>query len=889
MRAPGTLIQNRYRVIRQLGRGGMGTVYEAADERLDTVVALKESHFTEERLQKQFEREARLLAKLRHPAMTRVIDSFAEGDGRFLVMDFIAGEDLWERLQRNGGPFPLHKVLAWADQLLDALDYLHHQKQPIIHRDIKPHNLKLSEAGQIILLDFGLAKGAAGQVSGVTTLASVFGYTLNYAPLEQIQGTGTDPRSDLYSLAATLYHLATGVLPTDVLTRLTATTDGKPDPLRPAVEVNPTVPLEVSTVLQRALSPGRTQRFVSAAEMRDALRKAGRVSGIAVEAAEADLMSTLVDEAAEVASPEPALPPTVSDPPPTKSSHGPGLPALAPTETPIAASPQPAVEAPLSPPARTLRRTRAQLIGLIGVMAGILLLASVGAFLTYRNYRAGRQVEGLPPAEKPVVVALDSTPVTLDQLRGVDLSGEHIRQLLFNSLVRKNEKFDYVGELASDIVKADSGLSYIFRLRGGVKFHNGKALTSRDVKYTLETLLRSDSPKAIDFFEGVADKHRLYENGYISAIETPDGRTVVIRLRSPWLNLLANLVPVGIIPQDSTPEEQQRQPLGTGFYKFVRHDELQQSLDFEAFEEYWGGAPAIKKLRVRVILDTNTLQAELRSGGIDLAAVGILQPEDYQVLEQDPNLKVTEFPSSHLVYLLFNTQDEVLKDARVRRAIAHAINRESIVNDLLRGQVRVAYSVLPEESWAYHPGQTYGYDPEAAKRILQEAGYAGPKALTKPISFMINTGSSLTRRYATVIENSLRDVGVPAEVDPVEITELLDNLRKGRFQMATGRWVGGNQDPIFLRSLFLTGARFNRGRYSNPELDRILKRAAATDDRGRGRELYVQAQEIISREVPMFPLWYAAQMVVARKNVGNINVDMSGDWRFMRDLTVEGQ
>src|SRR4029453_12726193 len=146
------------------------------DERLDTTVAIKECHFTDEPLRKQFEREARLLARLRHPAMTRVIDHFSEGDGQFLVMDLIAGEDLWEMLQRSGGVFPPHKVLEWADQLLDALDYLHKQEPPIIHRDIKPQNLKLSNTGQIILLDFGLAKGFAGQISRATTSGSIFGY-----------------------------------------------------------------------------------------------------------------------------------------------------------------------------------------------------------------------------------------------------------------------------------------------------------------------------------------------------------------------------------------------------------------------------------------------------------------------------------------------------------------------------------------------------------------------------------------------------------------------------------------------------------------------------------------------------------------------------------------
>ncbi len=250
----------------------MGTVYEAVDQRLDATVALKESHFADEQLGKQFEREARLLAKLRHPAITRVIDHFRDEDGQFLVMDFVAGEDLSEKLKRNGRGLPVAEVLSWADQLLDALDYLHSQEPPVIHRDIKPQNLKLTTRNQIILLDFGLAKGFAGQLSRVTTSGSIFGYTPNYAPLEQTQGTGTDPRSDVYSLAATLYHLLTGVVPPDVLTRLAATSDGQADPLHPAHELRSEIDVEVATILTRAMAIGRSQRFATAAGMRDALR-----------------------------------------------------------------------------------------------------------------------------------------------------------------------------------------------------------------------------------------------------------------------------------------------------------------------------------------------------------------------------------------------------------------------------------------------------------------------------------------------------------------------------------------------------------------------------------------------------------------------------------------
>jgi serine/threonine protein kinase len=174
----------------------------------------------------------------------------------------------------------VNQVLTWADQLLDALDYLHTQDPQIVHRDIKPQNLKLTSRGQIILLDFGLAKGQAGDISRVTTSASIFGYTPNYAPLEQIQGLGTDSRSDLYSLAATLYHLMTGVKPPDALTRAAAVVNGQADPLLKASEANSEVSPDVDEVLARAMAQNREQRYANAADMRRAFQEAEQASTV---------------------------------------------------------------------------------------------------------------------------------------------------------------------------------------------------------------------------------------------------------------------------------------------------------------------------------------------------------------------------------------------------------------------------------------------------------------------------------------------------------------------------------------------------------------------------------------------------------------------------------
>ena len=273
MLAPETVLQSRYRIVRLLGKGGMGAVYEAIDERLETTVALKETLFADERLRKQFEREAKLLASMHHPALPRVSDHFAEGEGQFLVMQFIPGYDLSQMMARKQGPFLPDQVLTWGDQLLDALDYLHTQDPQIIHRDIKPQNLKLTGRGQIILLDFGLAKGQSGGLSVVTTSASIYGYTPNYAPLEQIQGMGTDARSDIYALSATLYHLMTAVKPPDALTRAASLVNGQPDPLIPANEVLATIGPEVAEVLARGMRQSRDQRYPTAAAMRAALKE----------------------------------------------------------------------------------------------------------------------------------------------------------------------------------------------------------------------------------------------------------------------------------------------------------------------------------------------------------------------------------------------------------------------------------------------------------------------------------------------------------------------------------------------------------------------------------------------------------------------------------------
>jgi len=520
-----------------------------------------------------------------------------------------------------------------------------------------------------------------------------------------------------------------------------------------------------------------------------------------------------------------------------------------------------------------------------------LLLAALMAVLVPTACRRDR-------SGGPFVIALGDNIRTIDPIGSpsVDAASERVRTLIFNSLVKKNEQFDYVGELASDIKRSDDNLTFTFTLRDGVKFHDGRPFTSADAKYTLDLVFSSTFAKSASFYEGTGAERK----SFIKSVEAPDAHTLVVTTTKPWTGLLPNLVPVSIIPKDGY-ETQKDHPLGTGAFKFVSYDSSQQVLDLQSNPDYWDGAPHIPVVRVRVISDTNALQAELRSGRVHIAPLPTsLSPDAIKLLGQDPKLQVLQFTGSNLNLLTFNCSQPPLNDVRVRQAIAYAVDREAMIRDLLLGQGKIAHSILPEESWAYHAGQKYSFDPSMAKKLLDEAGLRdpdgdGPKMrFEKPVVFKVSGSSVAAKNYAGVIQNYLKNVGVPVTIETAELNTLFDELRRGNFQIFYGQWVGGNQDPIFFKDLFATSeiptetrASRNRSRYSNRELDALIDEAVNTFDREKAKLLYARIQDIVTRDVPALPLWYQANIVIAQKNVGNIKVDASGDWGFVKNLTVE--
>jgi serine/threonine protein kinase len=292
----GTILQGRYRISRQLGHGGFGAVYEAVDDEIGLSFALKETFYADhEELRQAFKREAKILASLSHDAFPRVSHYFTQDEGCFLVMELVSGDDLDKLLLGRSTPFEQEQVLAWADQILDALEDLH--MSGIIHRDIKPSNLKLTSKGKLKVLDFGISKGTLeDDTTLLTTVGSFAAATVQYAPLEQVLRAsehyqtmlavgspdkvkevmqhGTDTKSNLYALGATLYQLLTKTLPADAPTRALALWSGQKDRLIPVCEINAQISRGVSDVLQKAMKLDCRERYQSAAEMRRMLKEA---------------------------------------------------------------------------------------------------------------------------------------------------------------------------------------------------------------------------------------------------------------------------------------------------------------------------------------------------------------------------------------------------------------------------------------------------------------------------------------------------------------------------------------------------------------------------------------------------------------------------------------
>ena len=482
------------------------------------------------------------------------------------------------------------------------------------------------------------------------------------------------------------------------------------------------------------------------------------------------------------------------------------------------------------------------------------------------------------PDPSTVTMLIESSPTNLDPRIGTDAQSEHIDPLIFDSLVKRNEHFGLDPWLA-ERWEAPNPTTIIFHLRTGVQFQDGRPLTSKDVKWTLDSILNGTV---------VTIKSGAYRN--IASVEAPDDKTIVMHMKQADPPLLWNLCDgaFGVVPYGSG-RDFWRHPIGSGPYRFVSQ-QTDKDVILERAASYWGPMPHIERVRFAVVPDATTQALELQKGSADVA-VNALTPDLIYALKSKPNLVVEDGAGTRLNYIVFNVRDPILRDAHVRQAIALAINRPLIIHSLLRDQARVAESLLPSQHWAWAADtEQHPFDPAKADALLDEAGYPrGAGGVRFHIGMKTSTDETV-RLLSVVLQQQLAQIGIALDLRSYEFATFYADLVKGTFQMAPSRWIGGNEQPDIFHYAYskasLPPHGSNRGFYVNAELDALLDDAAATSDQARQREDYVKVQQILARDLPSINLWYLDTVVVHNRRLLNVHTSPSGSFEFLREATL---
>ena len=471
-----------------------------------------------------------------------------------------------------------------------------------------------------------------------------------------------------------------------------------------------------------------------------------------------------------------------------------------------------------------------------------------------------------------LVMLIESSPTNLDPRVGVDAQSERIDSLIFDYLVVRGSNLDATPGLAERWEIPDP-LTYVFHLRRGVRFHDGRPLTSRDVKWTFDSLLG-----------GKIRSTRAAAYRFVDRIDATDDFTVIFHMKEPDATLLWNLTDgaVGIVPFGSG-DEISRHPVGSGPFKFVSA-ETDKEVVIEGNDDYWGEKAKLRRVRFAVVPDATTEALELRKGSGDIAS-NSLTPDTVLTLEREPLLAVEHAPGTEVQYLGFNLRDPILKDVRVRQAIAYALDRGPIIEYLWRGEAQPARSVLPTQSWAYNGDvPSYEHDPEKARSLLDAAGYPATDGVRFHIGMKTSTTES-TRLIVAVMQQQLRQVGIVLDIRSFEPATFFADVTHGAFQLYSLRWVGGNQDPdIFY---VFHSARFppngaNRGFYSNPKIDALIDQGRREVDPSVRKPIYAEVQRILANDLPYVDLWYLDNVLVHNKRVVNLKLNPAGNYDFLR-------
>ena len=485
-----------------------------------------------------------------------------------------------------------------------------------------------------------------------------------------------------------------------------------------------------------------------------------------------------------------------------------------------------------------------------------------------------------PPDPNTLVMIIESSPTNLDPRVGIDAQSERIDALIFDDLLDRDEHLNVKPALAERWEVPDP-LTYIFHIRHGVKFHDGRSLTSRDVKWTFDSMLQSKIRTT-----------RAAAYRYVDHVDAPDDYTVMFKMKEPYSTLLWNLSDgaMGIVPYGAL-AEMTTHPVGSGPFRFVSAEQDKEVI-VERNDAYWGDKPRVPRVRFAVVPDTTTRALELRKGSADIVS-NALTSDMVLALQKEPSLQVERAPGTVYSYLAFNLRDPILGDVRVRHALAYAIDRRPMIHYLWRDFAKPADSILPPQSWAYNAEvPKYGFDPEKARQILDAAGYPLVNGVRFRITMKTSTEES-TRLMVAVLQQQLRDVGIALDIRTFESATFMADVISGAYQMYSLRWIGGNEDPDIFEYAFHSdkfpphGA--NRTFYVNPKLDALINRGRSETDPTRRKAVYADIQTILATDLPYINLWFLDNVVVHTKRVRNVTLNPSGNYDFLTKAEISSQ
>jgi len=469
-----------------------------------------------------------------------------------------------------------------------------------------------------------------------------------------------------------------------------------------------------------------------------------------------------------------------------------------------------------------------------------------------------------PASDHPpgyLVVGIESNPLQLDPRYATDANSVRIGNLLYNSLLRADERSQLQPELAENWRMLDDR-TYLFNLRNQVMFHNGRPLTAADVKYTYESILDSKtlSPK----------------RGLLRPLETirqTGTYQLRFRLSAPHAPFIEQFT-LGIVPAGSNTNANTNHlpPPGSGPFR-VQSLESGEKVTLSANLNYWEGSPSLAGIVFKIVPDALVRVLEFKQGAIDFMQNDI-EPDLLPWLKNNTSADVEMNQGTTFQYIGINLTHPILRQRKVRQAIAYAIDRASIIRHLLKDTVIQAGGLLSPLNWAYDDSaRRWPYNPARAKQLLDEAGFADPDGDGPRPRFRLSfktTNIDLRRRIAEALKEQLLRVGIELELRSYEWGTFFGDIKNGNFHLYSLAWVG-IEDPDIYYQLFHSSSMppngDNRGRYNNPEIDRLLTQGRATVNRSERRVIYREVQRLLAEDLPYVPLWWWKNVVVKKSEL----------------------